>query len=188
MIVSTTQDTSRRSESVWTIILREYKSRNACQVDEAVHCPDVSDIRAPDGVWLVRIEPFLQDILQTFTEIGILGCCNPQLYPLRTDTNLAHIDADRLFRNDFASFLLFLCNLWCTVVLVGFGINLSNILFDFFSLDLRIERQTMKPRIVARARYTKNFQYSGDRKPTPCSFSNFRFLGRLPDRGSPSFF
>lgn len=51
------------------------------QIDKAVRCPNVSNIKAPDVVRPVRIELLIQNVLQTFTEVGISGRCNPLLYP-----------------------------------------------------------------------------------------------------------
>ena len=121
----------------------------------------------------------MQDVLQTFTEVGISSRCDSRFYPLRTDTNLAHIGTNDSFRDDFTSFLQFLRNLRCAIVLVRFVINPLNLLFDFFSSDFRIRWQAMKPRVIARARHTKNLQHSGDENPAPCIFCSFRLLGDL---------
>ena len=74
--------------------------------------------------------------MELLAEIGILCGCNPRLCPLGPDAHLAHVLANGAF-GDFGSVLTqFDSDLRGTVVLLGFVVDLPDVLLHGFPAKL----------------------------------------------------
>ena len=106
------------------------KVHNAGEVYKTVSCPDISDIRAPNGIGTIWVELFIKDVVELFAKIRVSRGGSPRFDPLSPDAHFTHVFAYSAFGNNFSGFAEFMGDLGSTVVLLGVIVNVLDFLLD----------------------------------------------------------
>ncbi len=126
------------------------KVHNAGQVGKSLMGVDVGDVSAPHGIWPVRIELLIQNVVQFLAEVRVNGCGDPGLDPLGANSHFPHILADGAVGDSFSFLLKLPGDLRSSIVLVGVIVDLLDSLLDPFLTQLSFRRLVFEESFVAR--------------------------------------